>query len=178
MGSDNQRYRGFRAGKLLDDDRGADGIESNAVVFLGNHDAKEAQLGHLWNQLGWKTRRLVARCRSRRNLRFGKIADRLLEKFFFLREIKIHNPLRSLPLSANAWKRIYRFSDAFLFLGGSEFTKLTISSSGAPGVKISLTPIFLRLRMSSCGTIPPPNTAMSGAFFFLRSPSTSPNRVI
>src|SRR5262249_26636274 len=119
------------------------------AVFLRNHDAKEAHLGHPWNQLRRKTCSLVARCRSRRNLRLGKIADGLLEEFLLLREIKIHNDLGSVRLSAKLGSLIYCLSRAFLFLGGSEFTKLTISSRGAPGVKISLTPIFLRLWISS-----------------------------
>src|SRR5262245_8085160 len=149
MGGDNHRYRGIDAAKLLDDDRSADGIQTSPTVFLGDHDAKEPQLSHLWSQLRRKTRRLVARCRSRRNLRLGKIANRLLEEILLLREIKIHNDLGSVRLSANVRGPIYCLSDAFLFLGGSEFTKFTISSRGAPGVKIALTPILLRLRMSS-----------------------------
>src|SRR4030095_14946531 len=94
------------------------------AVFLGNHDAKEAQLSHLWNQLRRETCRLVARRSSRRNLRLGKIADRVLEKFLLLREIKIHLILLSLRfifallpvasrLSPRDFNRLHKINDLF-----------------------------------------------------------------
>ncbi|OGK89195.1 MAG: hypothetical protein A2X52_11135 [Candidatus Rokubacteria bacterium GWC2_70_16] len=45
-----------------------------------------------------------------------------------------------------------------------------------PGVNSSLTPRALSPRMSSCGMIPPPNTAMSPAPFSRKSSSTRANR--
>src|SRR5581483_2681737 len=57
-------------------------------------------------------------------------------------------------------------------------TNATISPIGAPGVKISRTPDFLRSRISSSGMMPPPKRAMSAAFSFLSRLRTSSKRVM
>src|SRR5262245_61402811 len=119
MGGAYQRCAGTKAGKLRNDYRGGDGIKTGPAVFLRNHDAKEAHLGHLGNQFRRKTRRLVARCRSRRNLRLGKIADRLLEEFLLLREIKIHNALRSLRPWPTFGSEFIALATHFFFLAAA-----------------------------------------------------------
>jgi hypothetical protein len=60
--------------------------------------------------------------------------------------LSINNPSESSLID---WMQVHALSRALLFLGGSDLTKLTMFSMGTPGVKISLIPIFLRLRMSS-----------------------------
>ena len=51
-------------------------------------------------------------------------------------------------------------------------THFTASSIGVPGVKMALTPAWVRAGMSSSGTIPPPKTIISSAPFSLRSSIT------
>ena len=90
MRSQHQSHGGIDPGNFFDDNRKAQGVEARAAVPFGNHDAEEAQLGHLRQQFPGKPRRFIALSRPRRNLALGELEHGLFKQLMLLAQIKVH----------------------------------------------------------------------------------------
>ena len=91
MRSDEQRHGRVDARDLFDDDRGADRVVSGAAVLFGHHDAEQSLLGQLRNQLGWKTRVLIALAGAGCDFADGELAHRLFQHALLFGQFEIHD---------------------------------------------------------------------------------------